>query len=234
MWREKLIFTGAMSIKRSTPKVSLIFALFIILLAPSCAKEAQSEVTVYENGFESNDLSGITSGAISAYNGSKILGFYNKSGFTLQVDELPAHDLVEVSFDLFIHDTWDGNKQGVGVVNGPDMWKMIIDGKEFISTTFSNTDCGIYTCNTQSFPFAYPNFNTNPKTGAFRTDLPGLCLLNGTVGGTTQYKIKYQVRHERSTLIIQCLDELKESIATDQLCDESWSIDNLKVKAISL
>jgi hypothetical protein len=208
--------------------VSLIFFL------ASCAKETKSETVVYNNDFESANLSNFTNGTITVFNGTHVLGRYNSGGFSLTVPNLPKHDLVEVSFDLYIHDSWDGNNVDNGY-SGPDLWSLILDGGVYIHTSFSNSVCGVGVfCTPQAYPNDYPNNNHNPKAGAFRTDLPGACYLSSSPNGTTEYKITKQISHTDKTLLLQCLGDLVQKGNADPLCDESWSIDNLNIKVITL
>jgi hypothetical protein len=211
----------------------ILFAISIIFIF-SCKKNVNNEVEVYNNDFESDDLSNINNGIISQFNGTSVLGNYNNGSFALTVNNLPKHDLVDISFDLYIHDSWDGNNITPA---GPDIWKMLIDGNPYISATFSNAACsgggGVF-CARQSYPLDYPNNNSNAKAGAYRTDLPGFCQLTTNSTGSTLYKIEKIVRHSNKTLILQCLDKLVQTDAADPKCDESWSIDNIKIKAITL
>lgn len=206
--------------------------LFIIFLS-SCSKGPQAETDIYFNDFESNNLHGISNGMISPFNNSKVLGRYNAGGFKLQLEDLPLHDLIEISFDLYLHDSWDGDLNG-DKVGGPDIWQMNIDGNPFINATFSNQDCPVQTCVSQSYPANYPNYNNAPKSGAYRRDLPGVCHLAGQTGGSSQYKIIKRIRHTGRRLALECLDQLKQTNVRDSLCDESWSVDNIKIKGIRL
>ncbi|HWZ35285.1 MAG TPA: hypothetical protein VNW51_03960, partial [Mucilaginibacter sp.] len=210
-------------------KLSLI--LFLILLY-SCKNQVKSEVEVYNNDFETNNLTNITNGVISQFNGTAVLGIYNNGNFILKLDNLPKHDLITISFDLYIHDGWDGNKPPP---DGPDIWQMLVDGSTYIYATFSNDSCiaGNF-CSPQSYPFDYPNSYNNPKTGAYRIDLPGFCSMKSNPNGTTQYKIIKTFTHKNGTLVLQCLDKLVQTNATDPKCDESWSVDNINIKAITL
>lgn len=220
-------------IKNTVLKTML--AMLMISGLSMCAKETKSDVMVYENDFETGDLTDITGGAIDTYQGTKVLGRYNDGGFTLNLKNLPAHELVEISFDLYIHDTWDGNRIGdANTTIGPDIWNMKVDGTDFIYTTFSNADCGTGNCLPQSYPYTFRNDNNNPGTGAYRKDLPGVCAFAGVVGGTSLYKIVKRVRHSKAALALQCLDKLIDTYTTDPLCSESWSVDNIKVRAINL
>jgi len=210
-------------------KLSLI--LFLILLN-SCKNQVKSEVEVYNNDFETNNLTNITNGVISQFNGTGVLGTYNKGGFILRLGNLPKHNLITISFDLYIHDTWDGNKPPP---DGPDIWQMLVDDSTYINATFSNDPClAGNLCAPQSYPLNYPNNFNNPKAGAYRKDLPGFCSMKSNPIGTTQYKIVRTFTHTNSTLVLQCLDKLVQTNTTDQKCDESWSVDNINIKAITL
>lgn len=214
-------------------KLSLCSSLVYFLLG--CAKESSQVTTVYSNNFESGDLSGIKGGILSNYNSTMVLGQYNRGGFTVSLSNLPKHQIMEISFDLYIHDSWDGNRKGEKNDNGPDIWKLNVDGKPYMYTTFSNADCGADTnCFPQSFPYNYQNNSMNPKTNAFQTNLPGICHNGGQPNGTTLYKINKRIHHSEHAVSIDFLDELVQSNTADPKCDESWSLDNLTIKTIQL
>jgi hypothetical protein len=211
-----------------------LLLFFITTLFLSCAKDVKSETVVYNNDFESANLNNINDGTITVFNGTHVLGRYNSGGFSLTVPNLPKHDLVEVSFDLYIHDSWDGNNVDNGY-SGPDLWNLVLDGGVYIHTSFSNSACGVGVfCTPQAYPNNYPNNNNNPKAGAYRTDLPGACYMASNPNGTTEYKITKQISHTDKTLLLQCLGDLVQKGNPDPLCDESWSIDNLNIKVITL
>ena len=207
--------------------LAFVFSIFI----SSCKDKASEQTQVYNNDFESNDLSKITNGQIEQFNGGAVLGRYNRGSFTLKLDNLPAHDLITISLDLYIHDSWDGNKQDV---DGPDIWQMLVDGGLFVNTTFSNNTCGVNEfCSPQSYPLDYPNNYNNPKTGAYKTGLPFACKPTEP-RGTSVYQIVKTIRHSNAVLLLQCIDKLVQTNAPDPKCDESWSIDNLNIKTIKL
>jgi len=208
--------------------------LFIIVffLAISCNTHVSKQVVVYNNDFESGDLTNIYGGIIDQFNGSNVLGQYNNGYFSLTLNSLPKHDLITISFDLYIHDTWDGDKPPP---DGPDIWEMVVDGNPYVNATFSNSPCGAGVfCSPQSYPSNYPNFYNDPKTGAYRTDLPGVCSMKNVIGWTTQYKIVKTFTHTNNTLVLQCLDKLVQTNTPDPKCDESWSVDNINIQAITL
>jgi hypothetical protein len=204
--------------------------VILVMTTFSCKKGPQEQTTIYSNDFEDKNLQFISGGATTTFNNTTVLGRYNKSGFYLQLNGLPAHDLVEISFDLYIHDSWDGNDQ---TPDGPDIWKLEVEGVNFINTTFSNKECP-YTCFPQSYPFNYSNSNQQPKNGAYLSELPGVCHWLTRPRGTSMYKIVKRIRHKNSGFSMRCLDELVQSNTGDQLCDESWSVDNLVIKTIKI
>lgn len=207
-----------------------------LLIIFGCKKNPDNPIIVYDNDFEQANLDKITGGLVATYNSSNVLGFYNNGGFKVELDNLEEHDLVSVSFDLFIHDSWSGNSKGPsGIIDGPDIWEMKLDGLPYIRTTFSNTgDCagGVF-CLQQSYPNNFP-FSNDVKIGSYDSNLPGLCLFKDVPGGTTLYKIEKIIKHKNKLLLIEFKDELKQSNSADPLCDESWSLDNLVIKTLVL
>lgn len=212
-------------------KLKLLFTLSSIVFF-SCKTKVSNEAEIYSNNFESGNFNSITNAVTTIFNNNTVLGNYSNGGFQLNLNSLPEHEIVTISFDLYIHDSWDGNAPSP---EGPDIWQMMIDGESFFSTTFSNEDCpaGNF-CTPQSYPKEYPINNNNPKAGAYQTDLPGLCLWKSKPIGTTMYKISKTFKHNKSTLSFMCIDKLAHSSATSGKCDESWSIDNISIKTITL
>ncbi len=207
----------------------LIPIFFLAIIVNSCKKQVQNEVLVYSNTFENNNLSGINDGIITPYYNTSVLGQYNNGGFTLNLSDLPRHQLITIAFDLYIHDSWDGNKLSP---DGPDIWQMLVDNNLYIDASFSNSDC--FYCSTQSYPLNFPNNYNTPKKGAFKVDLPGVCYYATNPNGTTLYHIEKTFKHSSNTLILQCLDKLVQTYSPNSKCDESWSVDNIIIKATTL
>jgi hypothetical protein len=201
----------------------------------SCQKGKESRIEVYFNNFETGETLNIEGAKVFNYQNTKLLGNFNNSGFTLTLDKLPAHELVEISFDLYIHDSWDGNVASNNI-DGPDKWIMYVDNKTHIYTTFSNATCMQSICLPQAYPNNYPNHNNNPKTGAKIKNLPRICGIgyNHVTGGTSIYSIKKIIAHNALNLNLQCEDQLIQTNALNPLCDESWSVDNLKITLINI
>ena len=222
-----------------------ICVIFFIISSCSSPELVRNEV-VYFNDFEKENLNEIDGGVINDFNNSKVIGFYNKDGFNLNLNQIGNHDYVTVSFDLYIHGTWDGNVNGFEKNDKPDKWILElrpnmnlyknIDFMKF-ETTFSNSPCFSNWCKRQSYPQIFP-FENNPFSGANKIDLPKTC--EGFWGGKSSvYKIEKTFEHKGDALILRFYDELYQPNAIDafgnsaELCDESWSLDNLKIRVIS-
>ena len=224
---------------------TLLSILFLIFINSCNYPELVSNIVVYENNFEDENLINIDGGIINEFNGTKVLGYYNKDGFNLSLDNLESHDYLSISFDLYIHGTWDGNFNGFSENDKADKWIIELrpemdlyqDGSEKFVTTFSNSSCYSNWCRRQSYPELYP-YENNPKSGSHQIDLPRTC--DGFWGGpTTLYKIEKTFNHSGRAAFVRFYDQLYQPNAIDykgnsaELCDESWSIDNIKIRAIS-
>lgn len=207
------------------------YAIILLLLFSSCQKEFLEEIIVYSNDFTDSDLRYIQSNVgLGDYYGEKVLGFFHNESFTLKLNDLPKHNTVRITIDLYVHDSWDGNSQGQ---NGPDIWKMLVDNKLIVNTTFSNSVCEPAYCLYQSYPEnGLRQFE--PKTGSVIADLPGRCQFEGVSGWTTKYRITLLVPHQNRTLTLECLDELIQSNAFNPKCDESWSVSKIEVSILDM
>ncbi len=155
--------------------------------------------------------------AIKSWNGESVLGNMGAQQAILNLTNIPSHDFITVDFDLFIHDSWDGNNTN----SGPDVFNMIVNGDTSIHTTFSNWNFSPY--NTQAYPNNIPASNPN-FTGALATNLPTAC--NSSVSNlSAKYHISKTIAHTAASLTL-----LLEAVGTEIACNESWSIDNLVIQ----
>ena len=129
-----------------------IFLLSLLSLFYTCSyPEISSDILVYENSFENDDLSNIDGGGLSTFNNTTVIGDFNNDGFTIHLDDVGDHDYVFVSFDLYIHGSWDGNFNGNSEKSRvPDKWIMefkpemdLYNDADYYKyeTTFSNSPC---------------------------------------------------------------------------------------------
>jgi hypothetical protein len=211
------------------PVVGLAFLL-------SACKGVPKETDVFTSDFERGIPVSVVNGKIDQYNGSGVLGRYADGGFEVQVTGMKTHDMIKISFDLYIHDTWDGNNGGR---DGRDIWIMNIDGWSAVYSTFANGNCS--NCS-QSYPELQPPFFNNtfnfalnkPNSNAIKTDLPGACKLKDVKGGTSMYRIQRTFNHTASTLTLGCFGQLEDADPANKSCNESWSVDNMRITAIEL
>tara|TARA_B100001175_G_scaffold239474_1_gene205747 strand:- start:4136 stop:4822 length:687 start_codon:yes stop_codon:yes gene_type:complete len=225
-------------------KKILVIAFFI----NSCSyPEIVRDELIYENDFESEQLINIDGGGISFFDDSKVLGDFNNDGFTLHLEDVGDHDYIFISFDLYVHGSWDGNFNGFQQNDRPDKWILeykpamdLFKGSELdkFETTFSNSPCWPNYCLRQSYPENFP-YENNPKTGSFKTNLAKICQNNFFGGKTSLYKIEKEFRSNGNAIVLRFYDELYQPNAIDkdgipqEKCDESWSLDNLKIRVVS-
>jgi len=230
-----MICPGKILAELKFKQLTIFSLLMVFLFILASCKGLQKDTVVYFNDFENDNLGSIFDGQIGEYNGSKVIGRYSQNGFLLRLDSLPTHNLVQITFDLYIHDTWDGNSVKP---EGPDIWIMNIDGNSAIYATFAN---GQFTNYTQSYPVLQPEyspvtgfkfFNNKPNSNAIKTDLLGACKLQNIKGGTSMYRITRTIEHTTSTLDVGCFAQLEDPDMVNKNCNESWSIDNIKIKTI--
>lgn len=221
--------------------------LLILLIINSCSyPELVRDELVYSNDFENKVSKEITGGEISFFNGSSVLGDFNNDGFTLHLENVGDHDYIFISLDLYIHGSWDGNLNGFEKNDKADKWTIELKpemnsfkdpASDKFVTTFSNSPCFSNYCLKQSYPNNYP-FDNNPTKGAFRTNLDRKCENNFFGGPTSLYKIEKTFRNSGNAIIVRFFDELYQPNAIDRngkvqfKCDESWSVDNISVRAI--
>ena len=224
----------------------LKFVLILFLINSCSYPEMIRNELVYQNNFEKLDLENIDGGGITSFNNNYVLGNFNNDGFTLFLSDVGDHDYVFVSFDLYVHGSWDGNFNGFSDNDKPDKWIMEFKpdmqlfkdpSSDNFTTTFSNSPCWSNYCLRQSYPEIYP-FENNPKTGAFQTELEEVCRNNFFGGKTTLYQIEKGFKSSGKNVVLRFYDELYQPNAIDkdgvpqQKCDESWSMDNIKVRAV--
>ena len=212
---------------------------FISLFSCSRSAELRRDELIYNNDFENGDLTEIDGGAIMTFNNQKVLGNYNNDGFTVHLNNIGSHDYIYISFDLYLHDSWDGNFNNIEP-DQPDSWfielRPDIESYPTIpfniwESTFSNSVCNEIYCLRQSYPDIFPSEN-KPRLGS-ATQLPGLCSLANNNDGTSMYKIEKGFEHSGNALLIRFYDKLYQPNAVDEKCDESWSMGNLKIRVIT-
>jgi hypothetical protein len=208
----------------------LSIACVLALVFGSCTKNITERKKVYfenaEDGVASNILAihrdGYATGRlVRPFGGSNVIGSFNNTVVTIEIDSVPPHNMIYTSFDLYIHDNWEGNRIGqYGVI---DAWNIRVNGWYQFSTTFSNN---------KDWPQSYPEWigsaSMPAKSNAISTSLPGFCALDTLTNGTTHYKIVFSRPHTEKNIKIELNDAIQGPI-----CDRSWSIDNVYIEVMN-
>jgi hypothetical protein len=181
-----------------TPDTTLCSGQELRVLTQNISK---SEV-VYENNFET-DANGWNVSNRFGFNGSTILGKFSNNSIELNINNSKYYDSAQIEFDIFPHDSWDGDEPFLIYLNN----NLIFDVRFALSP-------GQNQCNNPNFTRLIPI----PQTGS--------CW---GPGGVTVYSFKGKFTIPIFGPINQF--QINQSNG-QQLCDESWSIDNLKITGI--
>jgi hypothetical protein len=139
----------------------------------------------------------------------------------LNLESLPSHTSVRVSFSLFVIQSWDGNSAG----DGPDTFNLsVAGGPELINTTFSNTNV-CRSNNIQAYPDNFPGGANPGWTGTSEVNTLGYPWTGCPPGNEDSvYELSFPFPHSGPSL------ELRFSVlGTQSLSDESWGLDNVRV-----
>jgi sugar lactone lactonase YvrE len=142
---------------------------------------------------------------------------------TLSLANLPPHEWLTVSLDLFVIRTWDGNYPAYG----PDVWDLsVIGGANLLHTSFSGAtpDNPVYEEAHQSFPGNHPNGDYPARTGAVESNTLG--FVAGPYGVMDSvYHLTFTFPHHEAALALRFAGMGLQSVD-----DESWGLDNVEVR----
>jgi len=164
--------------------------------------------------------------------GRDYLGPLGQQAVTLRLTNLPVHKNLQLSIDLFIIGSWDGNGS---LGSGPDILGIVIPGVGTVlhSTFFNNADAEFAGVPLQSYPDAYPFGYHKGFCGAaeYRTlgfveDWSGVTYRRDAV-----YKLNLTFAHSGSTVeIVLSGLTVPQPGVTKLDDDERWGIANMQVK----
>ncbi|MCZ2342286.1 MAG: hypothetical protein LC104_10890 [Bacteroidales bacterium] len=170
---------------------------------------------------------------VQSPSGEWFLGKLGNQTATLTLHNLPAHDSLNVEFDLYLIDTWDGNDPNWSGPNG-DRWKFAIDGATQVDSTFRNVrPLGPNDVNAgQSQDYGGSSATgTGPYasgTGAVAINTLGYTWTNenGTQDLDSIYHFSVPIEHNATSVTITFTGSGLQGIG-----DESWGLDNVQVTA---
>ena len=194
---------------------TVCFGSKVTLRGPVAPLAYQSQ---YSQSFETSPFSGWNQQISFNFNSTNVLGpFYNDSLVYLATS-LPKHDSVRVTFDLYIHDTWEGECSS----GGKDKLKFYGGSKIQMDASFSNTPSCQQTYSNLGIPGLYPAENDASKNNLSRR-----CT---NTSKTTRYTITKTFAHTSGKLDLSWVGGLNDLPGNQTICDESWSVDNIQIE----
>ena len=211
-----------------------LFTTILIICTMFFSASPASASVIYSNDFEnasdpltgwsSNSTTDTTPGTLS-HTADRFLGQFSNSTTTLTLNNLPLHNQMTLSFDLYIIRTWDGSTvypPWPSFPLGPDIWFCSVQGSEqLIYTTFTNNEQHGFR---QAYPFDYPSGDFPARSGAIEENTLGFL---GDPPGIVQdsvYHLDFTFSHSQSDVVINF-----GATGLEGLANESWGIDNVTV-----
>jgi uncharacterized repeat protein (TIGR01451 family) len=162
------------------------------------------------------------------------LGEFSNQTVSLTLPDVPAHQRVEVTFDLLILRSWDGSetqaRQGMEALGmpfaaniGPDIWQFRMNDKDILTTTFSNWDTLTFR---QAYPGTYPGSDFPARSGSVANNQ--YCYTYSGTPMDALYHMSFTIEDTDPTLTLDFLAQGLQSIA-----DESWGLANVTVKLMA-
>jgi hypothetical protein len=192
--------------------------------------------TLYANNFETavdpgwSSLTGRTLGINRTPNGRGFLGWAGNTqplnGVSheslMLTTAVPRPGLIQVDFDLYLINSWDGNSS----IYGPDIFQIAMEGNApIIRATFANV-AGL----TQTYPGnlndGAATINNPSKTGA--SEINALGYSPFTISGDAVYHFSFVVPATDGVLNFSVQDFSNGA----GLPDESWGLDNMHVTEV--
>lgn len=213
------IYVSLNNVQIQTPDTTVCAGTSLQIVGPNLPFTIENQ---YTQNFQSAPYANWSTNSNITYNGSRVLGPFANDSVSFTLAGLPIHDSVIVSFDLFIHDTWEGDCSLVG----SDRFKLKSGSRTVLDESFSNNTSCTQSYSSSGTPGVYA-----AKTGASQTNLPVRCNLNGS---TTKYTITRTFAHSDLNLSLSFIGDLKDTADNSTLCDESWTIDNIQIQVRKL
>lgn len=165
-----------------------------------------------------------TATAVTPNGGRRFLGEFSNHTVGLTLNSLPAHTAVELSFDLFVGRSWDGNSTSFG----PDVWRVeafdpaAAGFVPLLQTTFTTFPGSL-----QAYPDSYPGGSHPGTTGAVEVNTLGYTWSGAPRDSV--YRITFSIPHTASSFQARWLSTVLQGVS-----DELWGLDNVGVDLIGV
>lgn len=135
----------------------------------------------------------------------------------LTLGDLPPHQALRLSFDLYVLKSWDGDSPQYG----PDRLRLSVsNGPTLLDASFSNNHKVEREGSYQDFPKP----RSLPQTEARSTDTLGYDFFGDAI-----YHFEFDFPHDKPHLELDFTSNLFEGKGTN---DESWGIDNVVIETV--
>ena len=170
----------------------------------------------------------------------RFLGPFVNGSTILTLNDIPAHDLITVSLDLYVIRTWDGNGSSGGEEwdfsiwdQGAGDWQVLQQNGNDLHTGFSNMeDVG----NTrQAYPDPYPEGDNPARTGAAENNMLGFEYYDppreNPITDSVYHIQADPIAHTGSSLQLRFSASWLQAVINpgNNAWDESWGLDNVAV-----
>lgn len=184
-------------------------------LPPIEQLEARGNIYVQDFDAPVSDEWSSADTASSSTGDRTVLGPFGNERVTLQLERLPDHELVKISFELLILGDWTGADR-----NG-NQWLLSVDGSRVVDTTFANTEA------LQAYPGDLPSEDSAAGTGSTdRSSFGFTAASQNPDGSDSVYLIEREFLHSGGEMIVDLIGR-PSGLPTEQ----AWAIDNLVIEA---
>lgn len=155
--------------------------------------------------------------------GQRILGQFGNQTVRLSIPEVREGDFVRLGFDFCAIRTWDGNGGGGP---GPDRFSVgVSGGTTLLSETFSVGDAD--SRQRMSYGSVLSGVANRSRWGAIANDSLGYPWLHRTLDATWRFSFEFLAP-------VDGLEVWFAGSGLQELSDESWGLDNVKVETVSV
>ncbi|MCA9278604.1 MAG: PEP-CTERM sorting domain-containing protein [Phycisphaeraceae bacterium] len=205
-------------------RIAIRAAVLSMIAGSLLTGAASADPWSYEQNFNGgSSLTGWshTQTEISPSGTQTFLGQFDNDTVSLSLSNIPAHTQLQVSFDLYVIGTWDGNDYP-----GPDRWSFGVQGEQpAIDTTFAvSKPTGYYQ---QAWPMNYQETGSSfpHRYGAKENNTLGYIWKGWAVDAIQEINVTLEHSDAEVTLDFSAW-------GLQGIGDESWGIDNVVVTAV--